>query len=93
MKSAQMVGMVLVVVAVLLLGYGLFVAIPFPGMVNEQVTTKVDELTPPAERKAVDTNILNSESVKKIETLKVNGERPISPDSGSLQRDNPFSGI
>jgi Tfp pilus assembly protein PilO len=72
MKSAQMVGMILVVVAVVLLGYGLFVAMPFPGTVSEEVSSKVEELTPPAERKAVDTNILNSESVKKIETYQVN---------------------
>ncbi len=89
MKTNNLGMIIVVIITVVLLGY----AVLQTSSPVDQVTTKVEALTPVAQRKAVDESILSNKTLHDIETLKVFGNRPVQADPGSLNRSNPFDGI
>lgn len=56
-----------------------------------EVEAKITQLISLTERKAIKTNILETEAIQKVESYKTFGERPVNP--GDTSRGNPFEGI
>lgn len=73
-------------VALALLTYGVIATNPG----EKEIAAKTAELTRQDERQAVQTDILEDERVRKVETYKVFGPRPLSSEAADLNRPNPF---
>ncbi len=89
MKTNTIIAIVVIAITVILLGYSLTQT----SASSADVQARVDTLTPPDEKKPVNTGILDDTSFQKIEKLKTFGQRPVGADAGSLDRPNPFEGI
>jgi hypothetical protein len=85
--------LIVIVLSLILLVYGVLVAMAPAGWNKGAIAAKVESLTPQDEKKAVDTKILEKKPIQDVETLKIFGPRPVSPAPDSLNRSNPFDGI
>lgn len=88
-KTLSPAFVVVIILALGLLGFGILLTTPSPS----QVQSKLTELTATRERDPLNTSILEDEAVKTIESYKVFGAQPVTPQQGNLNRTNPFEGI
>jgi len=88
MKNNLIALVVLLVAAVLVLGYALYATFPS----TDEVATKVNTLSG-VEKTAIDPNILSQKNVSDIENYRIFGTHPVVPDPAHLNRSNPFDGL
>jgi hypothetical protein len=88
MRTNMITTIIILVIAFVVLGYGIWAT----SGSQETIDARIAELTPPNERKEVNTAILTSKIVQEVEKLKVHGKRPVGA-SATLNRSNPFEGI
>ncbi len=86
MRLQLIVSIILIVLAVGFIGWGI---ISTNGS-DAEVQTKLDQLTPPAEKKGINSNILNQKTLTESLTRRSFGTVEDNPNVG---RDNPFEGI
>ena len=87
MKTSQLTVIIITLITTILLGYGLFLT----SGSQADVATQLATLTPASEKSDIDTNILNSKSVAKIDALKVFSKSTTDVPQ-SFNRANPFQG-
>jgi hypothetical protein len=86
MRPQLIISIIFVVLAVSFIGWGL---ISTSGSESE-VKTKIEQLTPPAEKKDININVLNQKTLTDTLTRRSYGSFEDNPNVG---RDNPFEGI
>lgn len=89
MRTNTFVGVIIIAVTLLLLGFGLLQVFPK----SSEIDIKVSELTPSNEQKSIKTNLLNDKIIRDIEAYPVFGERPITVGPDTINRPNPFGGL
>lgn len=80
---------VIIIFAVLILGYGLIATNPK----TSEVDAMVDTMLTSVEKKPIKTGIVNDQIIQDIEGYRSFGSHPVSPNADSLNRPNPFEGI
>jgi len=79
-KTQITIGIILVILTIIGLGYWYFLSIPS----EKEIKSAVKKI------ESVDKNILSDKTVKKILQMNINGDLPINVDESSLGKENPF---
>lgn len=86
MRSLSLVISIILLLALVAIGYGVFRTNASDAEVEAQVT----EITPASEINPVDANILSRPVVKEVEDFRTFGTQPVQVNPATLNRVNPF---
>ncbi len=89
MRSLSLVVTTLLILAVIAVGYGVYVTNGSQAEVDSQVA----DITPVEEKTTVDAQILSKPIVAEIENYRTFGTQPVQADPANLNRVNPFDNL
>jgi hypothetical protein len=89
MKINALASSVVVIILMVILGYGVFKTFGS----KDEVTAKLAELTPADEKEPIDVNILSHKTIQRLNEFKAFGPHPINVDTKSLNVPDPFSNL